>query len=279
MVDLMGQNQLENSKTFRRSITAADGTGIIEILNCADAFVEYANLSETYYLGRSFYLETLSGAIYLPSYQQAPFAELFPEMNSAEKIAAMLEIEENYPFVGLRFHARKGSGAWSTLATARLQNKGRETSIPFVIPYLTINQLKLLSPDDNLGVSIVNYGHGVLGAGDYIQLEGDFRFTLDLIEKPQIRAIGSALPYGVNISTESPTRFRTANTNRAILYATNIGNVPVWIAGDSSVAIGSGIYLAPNGGGNLTEQTLTGEFWAIAVGDTSRICGVEASYV
>jgi hypothetical protein len=275
----MSENELQNTRTFRRSITAADGTGIIEILNCADAFGEYADLASSYYLGRSFYLEALSGAIYLPSYQQAPFAELYPEMNAAEKIAALLKIEENYPFVGLRFHARKGTGAWSTLATARLQNKGRETTIPFTIPYLTIHQLKLLSPDDRLGISIINYGHGVLGAGDYINLEGDFRFTLDLIAKPKVRAIGAGLPYGVDVGTGSPMRFRVANANRAILYATNTGNTPIWIAGDSSVEIGSGIYLAPNGGGNLTEQTLTGELWAIAEGDTSRICGLEASYV
>jgi len=165
---LMAENQLENTRTFRRSITSADGTGILEILNCADAFNEYTDLASSYYLGKNFYLEALSGAIYLPSYQQAPFAELYPEMNAAEKITALLKIEEDYPFVGLRFHARKGTGAWSTLATARLQNKGRETTIPFTIPYLTVNQLKLLSPDGSLGISIVNYGHGVLGSGDYI---------------------------------------------------------------------------------------------------------------
>jgi hypothetical protein len=276
----MAENQIENTRTFRRTITAADGTGIIEVLNCADSFAEYADLSIPYYLGKSFYLEALSGAIYLPSYQQAPFAALYPEMNAAEKIAAMLEIEENYPFVGLRFHAKKGSsGAWSTLATARLQNKGRETTIPFTIPYLTINNLKLLSPDDRLGVSIINYGHGVLGAGDYINFEGDFRFTLDLIAKPKIKAIGAGLPYGIDIGTGSPTQFRVANANRAILYATNTGNVPIWIAGTQDVAINSGIFLAPNGGGNLTEQTLTSELWAIAEGGNSRICGLEASYV
>jgi hypothetical protein len=275
----MGENQIENTRTFRRSITAADGTGIMEILNCADHFSEYADLASSYHLGKSFYLEALSGAIHLPSYQQAPFAELYPEMNAAEKIAALLQIEEDYPFVGLRFHAKKGSGAWFTIATARLQNKGRETTIPFVIPYLTVNQLKLLGPDDSLGISIINYGHGVLGAGDYIQFEGDFHFTLDLVQKPQIRAIGAGLPYGVEVNSAAPTKFRIANPNRAILYATNTGNVPVWIAGNDSVAVGSGIYLAANGGGNLTEQTLTGELWAIAEGDTSRICGVEASYV
>jgi len=275
----MGQNQLENARTFRRNITAADGTGIIEILNCSESFAEYADLTSSYYLGKSFYLEALSGAIYLPSYQKAPFADIFPEMSAAQKIAALLQIEEEYPYVGLQFHARKGTGAWSPIATARLQNKGRETTIPFTIPYLTINQLKLLSPDDRLGISIVNYGHGVLGSGDYIRLEGDFRFTLDLIAKPQVRTIGAALPYGVDIGSAAPTRFRVANTNRAILYATNTGNVPIWIAGNSTVAVGFGIYLAPNGGGNLTEQTLPGELWAIAEASSSRICGIEASYV
>ena len=275
----MAENQIENTRTFRRSITAADGTGIIEILNCADSFSEYSDLASSYYLGKSFYLEALSGAIYLPSYQQAPFAKLYPEMDAAERIAALLEIEENYPFVGLRFYAKKGNGAWSPLATARLQNKGRESTIPFTIPYLTINNLKLLSPDDRLGISIINYGHGVLGSGDYINFEGDYRFAVDLVAKPQIRAIGAGLPYGVDVGSGSPTRFRSANANRAILYATNTGNVPIWIAGNNSVAIGSGAYLAPNGNGNLTEQTLTGELWAIAESGASRVCGLEASYV
>ncbi len=274
----MGENQIENTQTFRRTITAADGTGIIELLKCSESFSEYADLATSYYLGRSFYLEAVLAAVHLPSLQQAPFAKIFPEMSGDEKIAALLEIEEEYPFIGLRFHARKGTGAWATISTMRLQNKGRETQYPIVIPYLTVNQLKVLSPDDSLGISIVNYGSGVLGSGDYINFEGDFRFSLDLIAKPQVRAIGGSLPYGVDIPT-ALTKFRSANTNRAILYATNTGNFPIWIAGDSTVAVGSGIYLAPNGGGNLTEQTLTGELWAITDGGNSRICGIEASYV
>jgi hypothetical protein len=275
----MAQNQIENTRTFRRTITAADGTGIIPLLNVADSFSEYSDLSARYILGKSFFLEAITLAIDLPSYQQAPFAKLFPEMNAAERIAALLEIEESYPFVGVRLHARKGTGPWNNLGTARYQNKGRETTYPLVIPYLTLNNLKVFSPDDTLGISIINYGHGVLGAGDYLNLEGDFRFTLDLIEKPQIRVLGAGLPYGVDIGSAAPTKFRTGNQNRAILYATNTGNAPIWIAGNNSVAVGSGLYLASNGGGNLTEQVLTGELWAISEGGNSRICGVEASYV
>lgn len=276
----MAENQLENVRTVRRSITAADGTGIIEILNCADSFSEYADLASSYYLGRSFYLEALTGAIHLPSFQKAPYPEIYPEMSAAEKITALLKIEEDYPFVGLRFHAKKGTtGAWSPLATMRLQNKGRETSYPLVIPYLTVNNLKLLSPDDRLGISIINYGHGVLGSGDYINLEGDYRFNIDLIAKPKIRAIGTALPYGIDISSAAPIRFRQANPSRAILYATNTGSANIWIAGNNSVAVGAGLFLGANGGGNLTEELLTGELWAIAEGASSRISGIEASYV
>jgi len=276
----MAQNQIENTRTFRRTIAAADGTGIIEVLNAADSFAEYAELSNRYVIGRSFYLEAITASIHLPSLQKAPYAALYPEMDASERMAILQEIEEKYPFVGVRLYARKGnSGVWKPISTARFNNKGRETQYPIVIPYLTLNNLKLFSPDDVLGISIINYGHGVLGAGDYINLEGDFRFTVDLIEKPQIRALGAGLPYGVDIGTATPTRFRLANANRAILYATNYGNNPVWIAGHASVAIGNGIYLAPNGGGNLTEQTLTGEMWAIAEGGGSKLCGVEASYV
>ena len=275
----MAQNQIQNTRTFRRTITAADGTGIIPLLNVADCFAEYSDLSARYILGKSFFLEALTAAVHLPSYQQAPYAKLYPEMDAAERIAALLEIEESYPYVGVRLHARKGSGPWNNLGTARFNNKGRETSYPLVIPYLTLNNLKLFGPDDTLGISIINYSHGVLGIGDYINLEGDFHFTLDLIEKPQIRALGAGLPYGVDISSATSTKFRAANSNRAILYATNIGNVPLWIAGHPSVAVGSGIYLAPGGNGSLAEEVLTGELWAIAEGGFSRISGIEASYV
>jgi len=274
----MGQNKIENSRTFRRRITANDGTEIIPIFRVADSFDEYADLSARYIIGRSFYLEALTGAIHLPSLRQAPFPKLYPEMNSAEKIAALLEIEEEYPFIGLQFHARKGVEPWQPLASARLQNRGRETSTPFVIPYLSINQLKLLGPDDTLGISILNYGHGVMGLGDYIQLEGDFRFVLDLIEKPQIRALGAAVPYGITIPSSAPIRFRLANSNRAILYATNTGSADIWIAGNGNVAVGNGLFLSASGG-SLTEEVLTGELWAIAEGANSRISGVEASYV
>jgi hypothetical protein len=274
----MAENQLENTRTFRRSLTASDGTEVIEILNCSDSFAEYAELSGSYHLGKSFYLEAIMAAVHLPSLQQAPFAKIFPEMSGDEKIAALLEIEEEYPYIGLQFHAKKGNGPWSVISTMRLQNKGRETQYPIVIPYLTVNQLKILSPDDCLGVSIVNYGSGVLGSGDYINFEADFRFTLDLIAKPKIRAIGPGVPYGIEIGSVAMP-FRAANLNRALLYATNTGNFPIWVGGDSSVAVNRGVFLAPNGGGNLTEEKLTGELWAIAEEATSRVCGLEASYV
>lgn len=275
----MAENQLTNTGTFRRTITAADGTGIIEILNCGDCFAEYADLANTYYLGKQFFVEALTAAVYLPSLQEAPYAKIFPEMDASERIAALIEIEKYYPFIGLKCYAKKGSGAWGHLATARFQNKGgRESQIPLVVPYFTINNLKLLGSDDCLGIQIFNYGHGVLGAGDYINLEADYRFTLDLIAKPQ-RTIGAGLPYGVEIPATNSIKFRSTNPNRAILYATNTGDKPVWVGGTQSVAVNSGIYLAPNGGGNLTEEVLTGELWAIAEGGSSRISGIEASYV
>jgi hypothetical protein len=52
----MSQNQIENTRTFRRTITAADGTGIIQILSAADSFAEYAELSSRYILGKSFFI-------------------------------------------------------------------------------------------------------------------------------------------------------------------------------------------------------------------------------
>lgn len=275
----MADNQLGNTDTFGQKITAASGTGIIEVLRSADFFREYIeSLSGNYHLGKNFYLEAFSGEAYLPSLQEAPFPEIFPEMNSAERIAAMIKIEKEYPYLGVRFHCKKGDGEWQELATALMQNKGRPITYPFTTPYLTINELKLLGSNDRLGVSIINYGDGVLGPGDYINLKGDFRYNLDLVIKPR-KLIGAGIPYGIDIMPDIPTRFRSANSARAILYATNTGNSHIWVAGTQDVAVGTGIFLARNGNGNITEQVLTGELWAIAEGGSSRICGLEASYV
>ncbi|MEG4326788.1 hypothetical protein [Microcoleus sp. herbarium5] len=277
----MAENKLSGTRTFRRSITATDGTQIVEILKCSDVFAPYSSLESTYFLERSFYLEALSGAVYIPSKKAAPFPNIYPEMNAAEKIAAMIEVETRFPFVGLRFHARKGTGAWQPLATSLLQNRERETTIPFVIPYLTVNQLKLLSPDDSLGVQIVNYGHGTLASGDYINLEGDFKFEIDLIPRPVARSVGAAIPYGIDINP-IPIRFRNVNANRALLYATNAGNFNIWLAGTSSgLTPGTGMLLAANGGTLSLGETssLNGELWAVAEGGASRLAGVEASYV
>jgi len=272
----MGQNQLENSDNFSSTITAANGTGIIEVLSCASYFEQYTDLSGTYHTGKTFFLEAFSGAAHLPSLAEAPFPELFPEMNSAERIAATIKIEEEFPYIGVKFYCKKGEGEWKELATTKIQNKGREITYPWTVPYLTINELKLFGASDRLGISIVNYGDGVLGVGDYINVKGDIRYIVDLVSKPT-KSIGTALPYGIDIDSTSPTRFRAANPNRAIFYATNVGDVPIWMAGNNAVAVGSGIYLQAKGG-TLSEQTLTGEFWAIAEGGTSRICGIEASY-
>jgi hypothetical protein len=49
----MAENQIGSTRTFRRTITAADGTEIIPILNAADSF---ANM-------RSYQLATLWGKV------------------------------------------------------------------------------------------------------------------------------------------------------------------------------------------------------------------------
>ncbi|MCC3507563.1 MAG: hypothetical protein JGK27_33355 [Microcoleus sp. PH2017_20_SFW_D_A] len=47
----MSDNSLSGTRTFRRSITSADGANIIEILNCSETFAGYAALESSYYSG------------------------------------------------------------------------------------------------------------------------------------------------------------------------------------------------------------------------------------
>ena len=88
----MAQNQIENTRTFRKTITAASGTEIIPILNAADSFAEYAELSSRYILGKNFFLEALTAAVHLPSYQQGERVTFAMSINTGEPTMTFLPL-------------------------------------------------------------------------------------------------------------------------------------------------------------------------------------------
>ncbi|MGL4377376.1 MAG: hypothetical protein ACRCT1_13120 [Microcoleaceae cyanobacterium] len=276
---------MESTRSFRYLLTAASGSNIYEVLNCPNIFDEFASLSNDYFLGKSIFLENLTARIWLPSFTESPFPDLLPEMSDGEKYKILMEIEEQYPYLGLQFYLKKGSEWQSTGIASRPGNKGRESLLPMLQPNLTPNLVKLLDSEESLGVKLVDYGFGLLKNTDTILIEGEYRIAIDLVRKTVASATTIQEPptnFG-NISISSNrTLIRPANTKRAYLYLQNTGINRVWINFNyQSSAVSSGLFL--DGGGTLwvdsNSMPTTSEVWGISeVGKTSTVSGIEASY-
>lgn len=276
---------MESTRSFRYLLTAASGSNIYhEVLNCPNIFAEFSSLSNDYFLGKSIFLENLTARVWLPSFTESPFPDLLPEMSDGEKYKILMEIEEQYPYVGLQFYLKKG-GEWQLTGIAsRPGNKGRESLLPMLQPNLTPNLVKLLDAEEVLGVRLVDYGFGLLKGSDTILIEGEFRIAIDLVRKTVASATNIQEPptnFG-NISVSSRTLIRPANTKRAYLYLQNTGINRVWINFNYQTSAPlSGLFL--DGGGTFWVDTdsmpTTSEVWAVCeVGKVTTVSGIEASY-
>lgn len=250
----MADNSLREVGTFSTVLDTSSSTNIIQYLDVASAIASVVQGLDPRWLFRaSFYLESLRLSVSLPSFRAAPFPETYAGDTVADKMVKLLEVEQGYPKVGLKL-LRKHSDEtnWHDLATVVLQNRGRQSQLPIIVPYLTINQIKLLSKNDLLACQIVNFGEGILGTGDRLQLEGEWRCDVDvafMANRPT--AINN---YSATIS-QTASQFVPANPNRARLTLQNQSEGSLYFQfGASSSALNYG-FLLP-GGGTATEGEL-----------------------
>jgi hypothetical protein len=214
-----------------------------ELIRVEDIIERFtSNLDPRWTYSASFYLESVRLSVYLPSFEKATFPETFPEDSTAEKMEKLMQVEQRYQKTGLQF-LRSGYGftGQMELATVILQNRGRETQIPVIVPYLTVNQLKILGREDRLYVRCVDFGSGKLGEGIYeglrlndrLQIEAEWRLDLDIeytANRPTVTSQET-----VRITPES-TRLLRVNSNRAYFEFQNQseGNVLLYsLAGHS----------------------------------------------
>lgn len=273
---------MQFTKTFRKYLgfnTATNQSDGIEVVTLLESSALIPVFPADYYAATSIFIESLNARVYLPSFPIAPYPDISIEMSSAEKYEALIANEDLSPHLGIQFYLKKGSGNWlMTGVCVRPSNKGRETLVPILQPYLTQNLVKLLDPDEILGVQLIDYGHGRLQNGDFIILEGELRIEVNLVN------------IGGSIITEPPTNFsfsatptasifRTANQKRAWIHIQNNGSNNAWI-GFNSAAINSGLRIEPGATLWLDKNTLSGSaIWAIAEGGTTTLSGIEAFYV
>lgn len=232
------------------------------------------------------FLESIRLDIYLPSFDKAPFPEIYPEMSAAEKNVALMETEKKAPKTGIAFYRRKaGETSWRYLSEIILQNRGRRTQIPVVVPYLTTNQLKILGRGTQLGIEMINYGNGVIGNGpitnnrslDRVQIEGDYRFDLDKSEFNRTRRV--TVQQSV-MAGEAPQIAIAANPLRVSWEIQNQGEFDVFFSLENSAnAIQSGGFkIQPNQVAFSQPACEVESLWVRAAGGTSPVAVRENSY-
>ncbi|MEL7039714.1 MAG: hypothetical protein AAFO04_29530 [Cyanobacteria bacterium J06592_8] len=157
------------------------------------------------------FLESIRLDVYLPSFDKAPFPDIYPEDSAAEKNVKLMKVEAKAPKCGIAFYRKKSSESeWHYLSEIVLQNRGRRTQIPVVVPYFTVNDLKILSRGSQIGIQKIDYGDGVIGEGpivdnrtlDKIQVEGDYRIDLDKSEFERNRRVSLQETKSIGISPE-----------------------------------------------------------------------------
>lgn len=226
----MAENSIRECGTFGARIDFSS-RGIIQILNVSSIVSQATqSLDPRWTAGVSFFLESLRLTVYLPSFPAAAYPATRTSDNTATKAIKMMEIEANYPKTGLKIlRKRDGETEWMNLATITLQNRGRETQIPLIIPYLTVNQLKILSKNDNIAVELVDFGDGIVGRGsltqnrslDFLQIEGEWRMDIDIFylgRRPNGKVQSSELV------SSSISQILLPNNSRAYFEIQNVGD-------------------------------------------------------
>jgi hypothetical protein len=230
----MAENSIRECGTFGYKIDQTS-TGIIEILNVSSLVQEtIETLDPRWTAGVSFFLESLRLTVYLPSFPSAAYPATRTSDNAATKAIKLMEIEANYPKTGMKILRKKdGETNWMNLATVTLQNRGREAQIPLIIPYLTVNQIKILSKNDNLAIELVDFGDGVVGGGsiiqnrplDFLQIEGEWRMDLDITyrgrrpnAKVQSNELISSVASQILLPNNSRAYFEFQNVGDETLY-------------------------------------------------------------
>lgn len=253
-----------------------------ELVDFSKLFMEYNSppMQATYVISKQIYLENLTARINLPSFLKAPFPDLLPEMSSGEKYAALMEIEDKYPYLGLQFVIRKDGGEWmQTGIMSRPGNKGRESLLPILQPNLTPNLVKLLDPGEALGVRLLDLGFGVLKFGDSILIEGEFRIAVDLVARPISNTITTPpVPFGKFEIGDGSRMIKDANLNRQLIYICNTGANPCWLSNQYGAEVGVGVFLGAGGSfwSDRGSGVITSAFYGrCEIGKPTTLSGME----
>ncbi|HSN66273.1 MAG TPA: hypothetical protein VLS94_06505 [Fusibacter sp.] len=202
---------LRKTYNFIKNISGTNFGNTTEIINLGN-FDEF-NFSG-FRATRSIFLENLLLTYYLPSLSLTPFPDISITDSNTEKLTKIIEQEGNYDKVYLKVLLGKGSESYQ-VARPALMNRGRETQINLLNPYLSAYDVKLLESNDSLSVQLQWVSSNAVTNANYVIISGEYREEITLIEYRASNYISTVL----NVSTEPVTY--TGSTNRAYLMIQN----------------------------------------------------------
>lgn len=125
------------------------------------------------------YLESFFCNLNLKSFNLGIISEFEGNETEAEKMAKFSANENRSQKIGLRILTRKNNiGNWLEKAEIILINRGRKDYFDLLQPYLAKTQVRIFEKNDAIGVSLIDYGNGLLTPIDNLGLEAAFTITI-----------------------------------------------------------------------------------------------------
>lgn len=164
---------LVDSFTFSSVVTSSSQVVVLQ-LPTTDAL--YPDLTDTYHVSTFTQLESLQATIRLSinNWPVAPLPETSFRDSEAEKQAKLMAVYDAFAKCGMKLLIDSGAG-FVERAQIQIQNRGSETYLPLMQPYLCMTEVQLLGKADRIAVQMTDLGNGVLGAGDSILIQGSYK--------------------------------------------------------------------------------------------------------
>ncbi|NJK27299.1 MAG: hypothetical protein HC925_00095 [Coleofasciculaceae cyanobacterium SM2_3_26] len=263
------------SHSARQSLTQVNNGHIVELMNLQQLRATDVQFDSEHWRFYAAYLESFRASVAISSIARSPMPNVEVGDSEEEIRAKQLDILRSYPFINFSIYGSSG-GVWVEDALLPLQNKGAEYYLDLLTPYYTSQFVYLMGGGERIGAGFV--GSQQLGEGDRVSVRLSWREVVSLLPRPVSEVRGMSA-FGVDVE-QTPTLVLEFNPARKLVWLTNAGSAPVFLSfGDATnVAANQGVYLAPNGGSvsyEVERYQIRDALWAIAVGGTTRLTGVQ----
>lgn len=267
-----------DSKSSR--ITAADNNNFVELFNPVELLQPKINtINALYHYDCIIRIEGFRLLISIQSLAVAPFPDIYPEDSAGVRNNKLLQTEYHNPHIIFRMFKNQGGNDFE-LGDIYLQNKGMQYNKSLLRPYLMDGNanIKLWGLNNTLKVKLFDSSYGLLGNLDYLQIEIDYSYTINGIEKNGVNVLANNFAKTITVGT--PQQLIGANSKRVRLSFKNEGDSSISFAfgNQTDCAIGQCSQLQPGQSFNdESRYPFQQAVWVISHEDSNLISGIEGA--